>query len=228
MEDKMRGFERRAVSVGNVGLEGFLTVPNNAKGLVIFAHGSGSGRHSPRNRWVAQQLERNGLGTLLFDLLTREEEAIDLATHNLRFDISFLAKRMVGAIDWARANPMLRELGLGLFGASTGAAAALVAAAHRPQAVRAVVSRGGRADLAGDALALVRAPTLLLVGELDVAVIGLNRTAQHRMSAPSRIEIVRGAGHLFEEVGTLEQVALRASRFFETHLSAHQPREARP
>lgn len=225
----MRGSEQRAVTIGTVGVEGFLSMPPGAKGLVIFAHGSGSGRHSPRNRWVARQFEREGLATLLFDLLTREEEAIDLATHKLRFDIPFLAKRVVGAIDWARAHPLLRDLGIGLFGASTGAAAALVAAAHRPQAVRAVVSRGGRPDLAGDALALVRAPTLFLVGELDVAVLGLNKTSQIRMSAPARLEIVRGAGHLFEEVGTLEMVAAQSARFFETHLGVPSSlREARP
>ncbi|HEY8430375.1 MAG TPA: alpha/beta fold hydrolase [Sandaracinaceae bacterium] len=198
-------------------LPGTLTVPAGAPGVVAFAHGSGSSRHSPRNRFVARELSRAGLGTLLFDLMTPGEEALDLATGRLRFDIPFLARRVVGAIDWLKSEEGARRIGL--FGASTGAAAALVAAAQRHDRVAAVVSRGGRPDLAGDALANVRAPTLLVVGSLDTAVIALNRQAMARMRAPVRLEIVEGAGHLFEEPGTLERVASLAVAFLRAQLA---------
>jgi dienelactone hydrolase len=208
------------VRTAGVALDGTLTLPPGSPGVVLFAHGSGSSRHSPRNRFVSDALVRAGLGTLLFDLLTREEEAVDLATGQLRFDIPFLAKRTVGAIDWVGEHPNARGRRIGLFGASTGAAAALVAAAHRPEQVAAVVSRGGRPDLAGESLRHVRAPTLLIVGSLDVAVVGLNRAAQTQIPALVRLELVPGAGHLFEEPGTLEQVANLAARFFRAELSA--------
>lgn len=205
------------VRAHDVELPGTLTLPADAPGLVAFAHGSGSSRHSPRNRFVARELARAGLGTLLFDLLTPGEEAADLATGHLRFDIPFLARRVVGAIDWLKGEA--GGLRVGLFGASTGAAAALVAAAQRHERVAAVVSRGGRPDLAGEALPRVRAPTLLIVGSLDTAVITLNRQAMARMRAPVRLEIVEGAGHLFEEPGTLERVASLATAFFRAQLA---------
>ncbi len=213
--------EARAARVrtGGVELDGILATPRGSRGVVIFAHGSGSSRHSPRNRFVAEALQRAGVGTLLFDLLTRREEAVDLATRHLRFDIDLLAERVVGAVDWVRAQPESRDAPIGLFGASTGAAAALVAAAQRPEAVAAVVSRGGRPDLAGDALSRVRAPTLLIVGSLDQPVIGLNRAAGRALRAPARLALVEGAGHLFEEPGTLEEVASLAARFFRAHLA---------
>lgn len=216
----MRAREAREVCVRahDVELEGVLTLPPRSSGVVLFAHGSGSSRHSPRNRFVAGVLEQAGLGTLLFDLLTRREEALDLATRHLRFDIPLLARRVVGAIDWIKNEVPLAPIGL--FGASTGAAAALVAAARRHERVAAVVSRGGRPDLAGESLAHVRAPTLLVVGSLDTVVIGLNRDAMARMHAPVRLELVPGASHLFEEPGTLEQVASLAASFFRAHLRA--------
>lgn len=214
------------VRAHDVELEGTLTIPRGAPGVVLFAHGSGSSRHSPRNRFVATELSRAGLGTLLFDLMTRQEEAVDLATRHLRFDIPFLARRVIGAVDWMKGEaPTLR---VGLFGASTGAAAALVAAAHRHDRVAAVVSRGGRPDLAGDALPDVRAPSLFIVGSLDTAVIALNREAMARMKAPVQLEIVRGATHLFEEPGTLEQVASLAAGFFRRYLSPPEETRARP
>jgi putative phosphoribosyl transferase len=195
------------VDAGDVVLEGTLAVPADARGVVLFAHGSGSSRHSPRNRFVAEQLRAGGLATLLVDLLTRDEEAVDLQTRQLRFDIGLLADRLVGGIDWLGRQPETHGLPVGLFGASTGGGAALVAAATRPEAVEAVVSRGGRPDLAADALPRVRAPTLLIVGGADWQVIELNRWAMRQMRAPARLEIVEGAGHLFEEPGALEQVA---------------------
>jgi putative phosphoribosyl transferase len=206
------------VGAGGVVLEGGLAVPDRARGVVLFAHGSGSSRHSPRNRFVAGALREGALATLLLDLLTPEEEAADARTRQLRFDIALLADRLVGAIDWLAQQPAARGLPVGLFGASTGGGAALVAAAERPDAVGAVVSRGGRPDLAGDALPTVRAPSLLIVGGDDVAVIGLNRRAMARMSAPVTLEIVPGATHLFEEPGTLEQVARLARDWFVRHL----------
>jgi dienelactone hydrolase len=193
-------------------LEATLASPPDPHGVVLFAHGSGSSRHSPRNRYVARVLQSNGLATLLLDLLSAEEEAVDLRTRHLRFDIDLLADRLVAATDWLATQPELRALHVGYFGASTGAGAALVAAAMRPERVDAVVSRGGRADLAGEALRAVRAPTLLIVGGADVPVIELNERAMARMDhAEVHLEIVPGATHLFEEPGALEEVARLAS-----------------
>ncbi len=206
------------LSTDGVELEGSLSVPGLAQGIVVFAHGSGSSRFSPRNRAVAQFLNEGGLATLLFDLLTAEENEIDLRTRQLRFDIGLLSRRLVGAVDWLGEQERLRDLRIGLFGASTGAAAALIAAARRPEAVAAVVSRGGRADLAGDDLPLVRAPTLLIVGSLDEAVIGMNRWAAGQMQIEPQLEIVRGASHLFEEPGTMDQVARLTRDWFVGHL----------
>lgn len=206
------------VPVGSVTLEGNLDVPQGARGIVLFAHGSGSGRHSPRNRYVAQELRQAGLGTLLIDLLTLEEEEIDLRTRHLRFDTGMLAERLVGATDWLKGEPDTRNLRVGYFGASTGAGAALVAAAERPEEVGAVVSRGGRPDLAGEALARVRAPTLLIVGENDVPVIEMNREAMEQLRVEKELEIVYGATHLFEEPGKLEEVSRLAFDWFVRHL----------
>jgi dienelactone hydrolase len=206
-------------------LEGSLAVPRDAGGIVLFAHGSGSSRHSPRNRYVAATLQESGLATLLLDLLTPEEEAVDLRTRHLRFDIDLLAQRLVSTTDWLARERDTRNLAVGYFGASTGGGAALVAAAQRPDLVRAVVSRGGRPDLAGDALPHVRAPTLLIVGGSDVPVIEMNEDAMARMRAEVRLEIVAGATHLFEEPGKLEEVARLARDWFIRHLtSAHVPR----
>jgi putative phosphoribosyl transferase len=208
------------VAVGPVTLEGTLGVPRDPRGVVLFAHGSGSGRHSPRNRFVAQALRDAGLATLLIDLLTADEEAIDAHTAHLRFDIGLLARRLVGATDWLLGNAETTPLRIGYFGASTGAGAALVAAAERPEAVGAVVSRGGRPDLAGAALPRVRAATLLIVGGADVPVIGLNRQALERLgTADKQLVIVPGATHLFEEPGALEEVARLAGDWFLGHLS---------
>lgn len=198
-------------------LPGILTVPDNAAGLVIFAHGSGSSRHSPRNQFVATQLNDTGLGTLLFDLLTAEEDKIDQRTRELRFNIPLLSQRMVGAVDWTREQPNTSTLPIGLFGASTGAAAALVAASQRH--VGAIVSRGGRPDLAGDALPYVEAPTLFIVGGNDKPVIELNQQASEQMQAERRIEIVPGASHLFQEPGKLERVAELSAEWFRHYLS---------
>jgi putative phosphoribosyl transferase len=206
-------------SVVQIGaLEGNLTVPTGARGIVLFAHGSGSSRHSPRNRYVAQELQRNWLATLLIDLLTADEEAIDMRTRHLRFDIGLLADRLVAATDWLATQPETRDLKVGYFGASTGAGAALVAATQRPGAVVAVVSRGGRPDLAGSALPFVKAPTLLIVGGEDTPVIGMNREASARMRVENRIVIVPGASHLFEEPGTIEEVARLAGEWFGKYL----------
>jgi putative phosphoribosyl transferase len=206
------------VPAGAVELEGDLMVPPGAQGVVLFAHGSGSSRFSSRNRYVATKLNEAGLGTLLIDLLTRREEAVDEQTAHLRFDIELLAERLVHAIEWLGRDARTRALPLGLFGASTGAAAALVAAAERPDSVFAVVSRGGRPDLAGEALPLVRAPTLLIVGERDPAVIDLNVMAARAMRCEKHIVIVPGATHLFEEPGALEEVARLARNWFLQHL----------
>jgi putative phosphoribosyl transferase len=199
-------------------LEGDLALPSRARGIVVFAHGSGSSRHSPRNRHVARVLQDAGLATLLMDLLTVEEEAVDTHTAHLRFDIDLLAKRLIGATDWLEENYPTEHLGIGYFGASTGAAAALVAAAERRSVVKAVVSRGGRPDLAYDSLPQVRAPTLLIVGGADEPVIGMNREAMGRMNATCELVIVPGATHLFEEPGKLDEVARLAKEWFLRYL----------
>jgi putative phosphoribosyl transferase len=208
------------VEAGTAALPGDLAIPERAGGLVIFAHGSGSSRRSPRNRSVAEALWRWGLATLLFDLLTDEEEAEDRRSAHLRFDVDLLARRLIGATDWALARPELRHLAVGYFGASTGAAAALIAAASRPRAVGAVVSRGGRPDLAGAALAMVRAPTLLIVGSADTEVLALNQAALDDLAGPRRLAVVPSATHLFEEPGALAAVARLAGEWFAQHLIA--------
>jgi putative phosphoribosyl transferase len=207
------------VGTDSVALEGTIAVPDGARGVVLFAHGSGSSRHSPRNRYVADELRAGGVGTLLVDLLTPNEEIVDLRTRELRFDIGLLAERLVGAIRWLDAERATHGLPVGLFGASTGGGAALVAAARLPDRVAAVVSRGGRPDLAGAALADVHAPTLLIVGGNDDVVIDLNKRAMAQMTALVRLEIVPGASHLFEEPGTLEDVARLARDWFVRYLS---------
>jgi dienelactone hydrolase len=209
-----------SVRAGTVVLEGDLAVPADARGVVLFAHGSGSSRRSPRNRAVAAELQCAGLATLLVDLLTLEEEAVDARTHHLRFDIAMLAERLAQVTAWLGEQPETRALAAGYFGASTGGGAALLAAAAHPRAVAAVVSRGGRPDLAGAALARVRAPTLLIVGALDDVVLDLNREAMARMRGEVRLEIIAGATHLFEEPGALEQVARLARDWFLRHLPA--------
>jgi putative phosphoribosyl transferase len=206
------------IPAGRAALAGHLTVPLGAHGIVVFAHGSGSSRFSPRNQYVAAELQEAGLATLLLDLLTQAEEREDEQTGRLRFDIPLLGRRMVAAVDWAATNPVTRDLRIGLFGASTGAAAALLAASERPGEVVAVVSRGGRPDLAGHALALVQAPTLLIVGGHDEQVISMNQTAFAQLPAEKQFAIVPGATHLFEEPGTLEQVAELAADWFTHHL----------
>jgi dienelactone hydrolase len=204
---------------GLVTLEGNLNYPENAQGVVLFAHGSGSSRHSPRNQAVAQVLRRSGFATLLLDLLTVEEEAQDRYSAHLRFDIKLLAERLAAATEWLRHNEETKNLNIGYFGASTGAGAALVAAAQLPESVGAVVSRGGRPDLAGAALLRVRAPTLLLVGSLDVPVIAMNQEALARLdAAEKKLVIIPGASHLFEEPGTLDEVARLAAGWFTQHL----------
>jgi len=200
---------------GAVVLQGNLAIPENAHGIVLFAHGSGSGRRSPRNRFVAQRLQEGGLATLLIDLLTEEEENVDQYGGHLRFDIPMLAKRLIHAADWLQANPSTNYLPIGCFGASTGAAAALIAAAERPNVIGAVVSRGGRPDLAGNTLASVDAPTLLIVGGDDEPVIDMNEEAKRRLrTSIKELVIVPGATHLFEEPGKLEEVADLATDWF--------------
>lgn len=209
------------IPLGSVTLEGDLGLPAGASGVVLFAHGSGSGRHSPRNRFVAEQLRQAGLGALLIDLLTAAEERVDARTGHLRFDIGLLADRLVGAIDWLGREPRTAGLPVGLFGASTGGGAALVAAVRRPDRVSAVVSRGGRPDLADGALPTVRTPTLLLVGGDDDVVIMLNEQALRRLGSPVKeLAVIPGASHLFEEPGKLEEVAGRAADWFARQLSA--------
>ena len=212
----------RAVTITAEGamLAGDLSIPTDARGIVVFAHGSGSSRNSPRNRFVADTLRAAGLATLLMDLLTEAEEAEDVRTLALRFDIGLLARRLASATDWLAQQPDVSALPVGYFGASTGAGAALVAAAERPDAVAAVVSRGGRPDLAGQSLGSVRAPTLLIVGGADEPVIEMNRDAMRQMSALAHLEIVPGATHLFEEPGALEQVATLARAWFAHYLGA--------
>jgi len=211
-----------SVRVGDVQVQGNLRIPPAADGIVVFAHGSGSGRHSPRNRFVADVLVNTGLAILLIDLLTQEEEMIDLQTAELRFDIRLLAERLGGVTDWLAVEPSTADLSIGYFGASTGAAAALIAAADRPRTVRAIVSRGGRPDLAKPVLPSVAQPTLLIVGGEDDVVIHLNRKALRELADPKRLVIIPGATHLFEEPGALEQVAALASEWFLRYLEAAQ------
>jgi len=206
------------IQAGRAVLSGNLTIPENATGLVLFAHGSGSSRHSPRNQFVAHTINDAGLGTLLFDLLTQDEEATDTWTREHRFNIGLLAQRLVHATKWAKQQEETRDLRIGYFGSSTGGAAALVAATELPQDIGVVVSRGGRPDLAGDALPKVEAPTLLIVGGSDDIVIELNEMARDQMRCEVKLEIVPGATHLFEEPGTLEKVAKLASDWFVNHI----------
>ncbi len=206
------------VQAGYAELQGNLRIPQDANGIVLFAHGSGSGRHSPRNRFVADVLVNTGLATLLIDLLTPEEELIDLRTAELRFDIRLLAERLGGVTDWLATETSTADLSIGYFGASTGAAAALIAAAGRPRTVRAIVSRGGRPDLAGPVLPRVVQPTLLIVGGEDDVVIDLNQLALQELGGIKQLVIIPGATHLFEEPGALEQVAALASEWFLRYL----------
>jgi len=218
--------ESVSLSVGNQEIQGDLRVPDEAIGVVVFAHGSGSSRFSTRNRAVAEVFEGRRLGTLLLDLLTREEEQTDVETAEFRFDIPRLAGRVVQACDWLVGRADLSALPVGCFGASTGAAAALIAAAERPDIIRAVVSRGGRPDLAGDALPNVNAPTLLIVGGADREVIVLNRQAMAQMRTQVELAIVPGATHLFEEPGALAQVATLAGNWFTSHLQRQHRQHA--
>jgi putative phosphoribosyl transferase len=203
-------------------LEGNLAVPVHTQAVILFAHGSGSSRLSRRNRFVADYLNGNGLATLLIDLLTSQEEQIDIYTHQIRFNIDLLASRLAQAMDWLKNNPTTSRLQIGLFGSSTGAAAALTAAALRPETVQAVVSRGGRPDLATQALERVKAPVLLLVGGHDIGVIDINRAKYEELKCEKKLVIVPGATHLFEEPGALEDVSYLASNWFTRHLSAPQ------
>ena len=215
-----RRAEEITLSAGGVTLAGNLTIPEEARRVVLFAHGSGSSRHSSRNAYVAQVLNDARLATLLMDLLTTSEEAEDALTGHLRFDIPLLAGRVVGATDWMQKNAATSKLAVGYFGASTGAAAALVAAAERPQLIQAIVSRGGRPDLAGYSLPRVHAPTLLIVGGDDGPVIAMNRDALAQLQVEKEIKIVPHATHLFEEPGALEQVAILARDWFQEYLQA--------
>lgn len=207
-----------SITIGPVTLKGSLVIPAEAQGIVLFAHGSGSSRHSPRNRFVAEELQKTGLATLLFDLLTHEEEQVDMFTRELRFDTELLASRLVGATQWIKTHTETKNLRIGYFGASTGAAAALIAATRIPEDIDAVVSRGGRPDLAGAALSKVKTPTLLIVGGVDYPVIDMNETALKRIPATKKLVIVPGASHLFEEPGTLEAVARQAADWFTQYL----------
>lgn len=206
------------VSADSVNLQGNLIIPKDAHGIVLFAHGSGSSRHSPRNRYVAQVLQKVGLATLLIDLLTEEEEKVDDVTAHLRFDIDLLAKRLAGVTNWLLQNPDTKNLNVGYFGASTGAGAALVAAVERQSIVKAIVSRGGRPDLAGQALLRVKIPTLLIVGGRDTPVIEMNQEALDKLRGEKKMVIIPGATHLFEEPGTLEEVARLAADWFVLYL----------
>jgi putative phosphoribosyl transferase len=214
------------IPIDGVTLDGDLSLPDGAQGVVSFAHGSGSSRFSPRNRYVAGVLQLAGLGTILLDLLTPEEEQVDARTGHLRFDIGLLARRLVGATNWLGEQQETRVLKVGYFGASTGGGAALVAAAERPEGIGAVVSRGGRPDLAGPALPRVTAPTLLIVGGLDAPVIALNKQAMQEMRAHTELAVVAGATHLFEEPGTLDQVARLARDWFLKYLTLAQHHSA--
>jgi len=207
------------IPAGRATLDGNLTIADQATALVLFAHGSGSSRYSPRNQFVARTLNNASLATLLFDLLTPEEESVDIRTGQHRFNIGLLAERLVHATNWAKQQEQTRDLRIGYFGSSTGGGAALVAAAELPQNVDAIVSRGGRPDLAGDALPKVQAPTLLIVGGEDHVVIDLNEQARAQMRCEVKVEIVPGATHLFEEPGALEQVAELASDWFLLHVA---------
>jgi pimeloyl-ACP methyl ester carboxylesterase len=222
MSNPVRTVDERLVKVpaGSVTLEGNLTLPEDSQAIVLFAHGSGSSRHSPRNRYVARLLNEAKLATLLIDLLTLHEEVIDARSPQLRFDIDLLAERLVDVTDWLAQSPDTKHLRIGYFGASTGAAAALAAAALRPDLVGAIVSRGGRPDLAGAALMRVQAPTLLIVGENDGQVIRLNREALAQLRCEKQLVLVPGATHLFEEPGALDVVAHLARDWFERHLIA--------
>ena len=218
--------ETVAIPVGAVKLVGELVIPSDPRGLVLFAHGSGSGRRSPRNRFVAEELRLRGLGTLLFDLLTAGEEKRDAIDAQLRFDIPLLAKRLGGATDWVKQNEATAALTIGYFGASTGAAAALIAAARHPDEIAAVVSRGGRPDLAEGLLQRVRAPTLLIVGGADTTVLALNQRALKDIAAPKELAVVPDATHLFEQPGALEEVARLAAEWFARYFEGH-PSQAR-
>ncbi|MGA9188409.1 MAG: dienelactone hydrolase family protein [Methanosarcina sp.] len=207
------------IPINSITLEGNLIIPEGTKGIVVFAHGSGSSRHSSRNQYVARELQKEGLGTLLFDLLTADEERIDMVTAHLRFDIDLLANRLVDVTNWLLNNPDTENLNIGYFGASTGAAAALIAAKKHSNSVKAVVSRGGRPDLAEKALPDIKAPTLLIVGGDDFQVIDMNQWAFDRLTVKEKqLKIVPGATHLFEEPGTLEQVAYLAGEWFKKYL----------
>jgi pimeloyl-ACP methyl ester carboxylesterase len=208
-----------AIPLDGLELQAEIAVPAPARGTVLFAHGSGSSRHSPRNRYVASVLQGVGLATVLVDLLTSEEERVDMVTGQYRFDVSLLATRLVALTDWLAEHDPVDGLAIGLFGASTGAAAALMAAAARPETVGAVVSRGGRPDLAGPALGSVRQPTLLIVGQRDPVVVELNRQAMQQIPGQVRLEIVPGATHLFEEPGALERVAALTADWFDHYLA---------
>jgi dienelactone hydrolase len=209
-----------SIAIDGITLAGDLCVPPDAKGVVVFAHGSGSSRLSPRNRYVADVLHEHSVGTLLIDLLTAREESIDRQTHALRFDITMLADRLAAIGEWISAQSTLQGLKVGYFGASTGGAAALIAASHQPDKVTAVVSRGGRPDLAMDALPHVKAPTLLIVGEHDLQVLAWNRQALEKLNTQSQLDVVPRATHLFEEPGTLEDVAQLAAKWFADHFAS--------
>ena len=207
------------VSVDSTTVEANLSMPEHAEGVVLFAHGTGSTRHSPRNNFVAGELRDRGLAMLLIDLLTPEEKAVDRRTRRVRFDIGRLAGRVVGAIDWLLQQPESQDLPVGIFGSSTGAAAALIAAAERPQVTQAVVSRGGRVDMAEHVLSEVKVPMLFIVGGKDVPVLNLNRQALAQLETEKRLEVVEGAGHLFEEPGALDEVAGLAREWYQRHLT---------
>lgn len=226
IENRMHGVEdwmaTVRIPIGQAHLEGQLIIPAGSEGVVLFAHGSGSSRHSPRNQFVARVIRESGNGTLLFDLLTAEEGREDAATGGFRFDIRLLARRLVAATQWVKAQGGTRRLGIGYFGSSTGGGAALVAAAEIGKTIRAVVSRGGRPDLAGQALPFVESPTLLIVGEYDDTVIRLNEAALAKLHCEKELKIVPGATHLFQEAGALEQVAQLAAEWFQRHLHSRQ------
>ncbi|HSW71847.1 MAG TPA: alpha/beta family hydrolase [Chlamydiales bacterium] len=207
-----------SIPIKNVTLQGELEIPSNTSGIVLFAHGSGSSRLSPRNQYVAKVLREHGIATLLFDLLTQKEEQVDDVTAKLRFDIPMLSQRLEEVTDWIRKNSSTKELSIGYFGASTGAAAALIAASKKKNLIKAVVSRGGRPDLAGDSLKNVTAPTLLIVGGNDLVVIDLNEKAYQELTCEKKLSIIPGATHLFEEKGALEKVANEAALWFKEHL----------